>query len=161
MTIDWTKPLELEDGTPVTIYEDYGDGFFSLGRADGEQFTFRQAGNNPLTAVWRKDGLRFGNGPGLRVRNVAEAASDTPPQWAIDRAYELVGEGYAYTAFARYIAEHEQPPVDPDLLTAREICARVADEIGREGDAGNYRDGIYDFDEELKFALSKLREARG
>lgn len=41
------------------------------------------------------------------------------PQWAIDRANELAQtESHHYPhghamAFARYIAQHEQPPVDP------------------------------------------------
>ena len=67
------------------------------------------------------------------------------PEWASERAQalakdETLHEGYTRThrAFARYIAEHEEPPVDPLLLEARELCARQA-----EGDlGGNY--GLYD-----------------
>lgn len=104
------------------------------------------------------------------------------PQWAKQRACELanavsgfsqwkrheVGKvGYpTLTAFARYIAQHEQPPVDPDLVKAREICARVAEELAKheffEGMvwAADYRKGFYDDDPEVQFALSALKEAR-
>ena len=34
------------------------------------------------------------------------------PQWAIERVHELSASGIT-DAFARYIAEHEQPPIDP------------------------------------------------
>lgn len=59
-----------------------------------------------------------------------------PADWAIDKAVELLREAgipiilravksnpdsYRSTiAFARYIEEHEEPPVDPVLLAARE-----------------------------------------
>lgn len=172
MTIDWTKPLELEDGTPVVIAPGNGPdpaGDYGLRRADGDLFTFAQTGDAGFrTAYWKPNGARWGGFDGsegeygMRVRNVAEDTSDTPPQWAVDRAYELVGEGYAYTAFARYIAEHEQPPVDPDLLTAREICARVADQIAFNDECSTeYCEGKYDTAPEMQFVLSKLKEARG
>ena len=51
------------------------------------------------------------------------------PQWAIRRAEELCGcnfygdAGGVAGAFARYIAAHEQPPVDPDVIAVREIVA--------------------------------------
>jgi hypothetical protein len=36
------------------------------------------------------------------------------PEWAYKRADELMGDYlHPYSAFARYIAEHEEPPVDP------------------------------------------------
>jgi len=54
------------------------------------------------------------------------------PEWAVKRATDLTNEamrdgswlpigGHASAAFARYIAEHEEPPVDPLLIEAREI----------------------------------------
>ncbi len=52
------------------------------------------------------------------------------PEWAFNRAKVLAKDeafdgGYTRThqAFARYIAEHEEPPVDPILLEARKIVA--------------------------------------
>lgn len=46
----------------------------------------------------------------------------TPPEWAFARAQELRNKrGFTHLdAFAAYIAEHEQPPVDRKLLCARE-----------------------------------------
>ena len=91
--------------------------------------------------------------------------SDEIPQWARDRACELANKEPwrpAIAAFARYIAQHEQPPVDPDLETAREICARVAEEVSpsERGVHAGYRGGDYDDDPEVQFALSALKEAR-
>jgi len=45
-----------------------------------------------------------------------------PPDWAFKRAQELrTKRGFTHLdAFAAYIAEHEQPPVDRKLLCARE-----------------------------------------
>lgn len=102
---------------------------------------------------------------------------DMPADWAIDKACQLCdcmsckrdvirkhethwAEG-AVMQLARYIEAHEQPPVDPDLVTAREICARVCNDFGRTSNAKAYRDGDYDAEEELQFALAKLKEARG
>lgn len=47
---------------------------------------------------------------------------DTPPDWAFQRAQDLRSKrGFTHLdAFAAYIAEHEQPPVDRKVLCARE-----------------------------------------
>jgi hypothetical protein len=56
------------------------------------------------------------------------------PEWAVKRANDLTSEamkdgswlpigGHASAAFARYIAEHEEPPVDPLLIEARKLFA--------------------------------------
>lgn len=97
------------------------------------------------------------------------------PQWAKERACELAnaawGRGNRFDtdsvdfwpsirAFARYIAQHEQPPVDPDLVKAREICARVYENSGCGIAAGNCRSGKLDDYSEVQFALSALKEAR-
>ena len=97
--------------------------------------------------------------------------NDDIPQWAKKRACELANDecgrhawfpadcnqGYtSLTALARYIAKHEEPPVDPDLITAREICARVC----VHHDALLYREGHFDSDPEVQFILTKLKEAR-
>lgn len=54
----------------------------------------------------------------------------TPPDWAVDRAQELRKKrGFTHLdAFAAYIAEHEQPPVDRKLLCAREVVRQYAEE---------------------------------
>jgi len=50
----------------------------------------------------------------------------TPPEWAFARAQELRNKrGFTHLdAFAAYIAEHEQPPVDRKLLCAREAMGQ-------------------------------------
>lgn len=105
---------------------------------------------------------------------------DMPADWAIERACELANamgaawnmkdskdaygirrSGDTVSAFARYIEAHEQPPVDPDLVTAREICAKVAKELAHRGAAAMYLKTELDADAEVQFALAKLKEARG
>jgi hypothetical protein len=103
---------------------------------------------------------------------------DMPADWAIERAIELVNvDGSTYThesltqnhivgwslgkAFARYIEAHEQPPVDPDLVTAREICAKVTRQWHETSAENRYLKGLDDNDAEVQFALAKLKEARG
>lgn len=57
------------------------------------------------------------------------------PRWALDRVEQEAGPRprpecipedetiIIARAFARYIAQHEQPPVDPDVIAVREIMA--------------------------------------
>lgn len=63
--------------------------------------------------------------------------AETPPDWAIERANALCGRGWTAAmtrdtfkatgnfgdvmVFARYISEHEQPPVDPDVEAVKRI----------------------------------------
>lgn len=62
------------------------------------------------------------------------------PKWAVERAEELAAAeaegGTTWTpladAFARYIAAHEEPPVDPLLVEARQIAAEIR-RSAREG----------------------------
>jgi hypothetical protein len=98
---------------------------------------------------------------------------DMPADWALERAFlEVYGKGEESKEYmvehmrgmatgkarARYIEAHEQSPVDPDLVTAREICAMAANAATT---AGNYRAGRYDNDPEVRFTFAKLKEARG
>lgn len=58
-----------------------------------------------------------------------------PPEWAIERAKEVLSKGdprsirtlasWIYLAFARYIAEHEEPPVDPCVAAGRKLVAET------------------------------------
>ena len=54
---------------------------------------------------------------------------DSPPEWAWKRMRDLtaveVATNAREVAFARYIAAHEEAPVDPLLLEAREIVKAV------------------------------------
>lgn len=87
--------------------------------------------------------------------------SDDIPQWVKERAWKLINKsGGPVTALARYIAKHEKPPVDPDLITAREICAGVADESYLSDLGYSYRDGTYDNAPDVQFILAALKEAR-
>jgi hypothetical protein len=54
----------------------------------------------------------------------------TPPDWAFARAQELRNKrGFTHLdAFAAYIAEHEQPPVDRKVLCAREAITQSHDQ---------------------------------
>lgn len=54
-----------------------------------------------------------------------------PADWAYERADALTydrGNGFYRTAFARYIEEHEEPPVDPLLFEAGNIAADYIDQ---------------------------------
>ena len=52
--------------------------------------------------------------------------SEEIPQWAKAMAVQLMGEDVdSLVALARYIAAHEQPPVDPDVIAVREIAAAL------------------------------------
>jgi hypothetical protein len=82
------------------------------------------------------------------------------PEWAKQRACDLANAGGnanwtfwtldevgvfgSLAAFARYIAEKEQPPVDPLLLEAREILAQYYDRQKMLGVAQGYREGLND-----------------
>lgn len=61
-----------------------------------------------------------------------EREMDKPPQWAIARALDLGGVPMMFETdpasrwvftLAHYIALHENPPLDPDVLAVREILA--------------------------------------
>lgn len=105
--------------------------------------------------------------------------SDEIPQWAKERVADLIGyntwkefEEYHTRSFgaddalrlgrayAKLIAQHEQPQVDPDLVKAREICARVASDFSSLDVVDAYREGKFDDEAEVKIALSALKEAR-
>ncbi len=82
------------------------------------------------------------------------------PDWAIRRAAEeeeKVTASLPYNrcqmAFARYIMEHEEEPVDPLLEEAREICA---EEIG-PNKAYQCRNGDRDGYIETRTALAALK----
>lgn len=93
-------------------------------------------------------------------------ANDDIPEWALAMASDLAfaenGPPVHYTrelvAFARYIASHEQPPVDPILLRAREIVANIYAERGspyypKEVVAGNFDD-----DPSVEVVIRALKE---
>jgi len=73
LPIDWTKPLELEDGTPVkVVYGPDSDGDYQLTRVDGKNFTKAQTDTLTRTAHWQENGARMQACKGIRVRNRVE-----------------------------------------------------------------------------------------
>lgn len=96
-----------------------------------------------------------------------------PADWAIERALSESRYNHilavvkdsphfyrAHINFARYIEKHEQPPLDPWALQARELAAGVAAEvIGCTNAAERYRKGEYDNDTEVKAIAAALRAA--
>jgi hypothetical protein len=102
--------------------------------------------------------------------------TDEIPYWALQRAAELANrEGgevgaargaytpdeLAYTyigrTFARYIAQHEEPPVDPLLIEAREIAAKFFEENGTPIASGNCRAGKMDSMPLVRLTAEALR----
>ena len=83
----------------------------------------------------------------------------TTPERAWKRLEEILGHVPLRThhinhKFAAYIAEKEEPPVDPLLEEAREICARLYERESSKTLAKGYREGKYDH--ELESAASAL-----
>lgn len=79
--------------------------------------------------------------------------ADEIPEWAMNKAEALVRDlrdpsifwmDRHRNAFARYIAEHEEPPVDPVIREARQICADELSRRGSERAAREYLAGYYD-----------------
>ena len=102
--------------------------------------------------------------------------SDEIPQWALERAAELANKeggevgaaSDAYTpdelactyigrTFARYIAQHEEPPVDPLLIEAREMAAKYYERARMPDTAGLCRNGERDDWLHVELALEGLR----
>lgn len=101
-------------------------------------------------------------------------SEELPPDWAIEEAlkrsdFDARPDDVAYIRrashrwcnaireLARMIAKHEQPPVDPDLVKAREI---VADNFLRRGFADSSQEillGEHDDWEEVKCTLAGIK----
>jgi hypothetical protein len=96
--------------------------------------------------------------------------SEIPPDWALSKALKLMeyggtpietvrkepSEHYEVVAFARYIAEHEEPPVDPLLIEAREIASNSRIGAGKLGSM-IIREGGGDDAEDVQLAYAALR----
>lgn len=85
------------------------------------------------------------------------------PQWAWEKAHKLLAEAggkwgpSAARAFARYIAEHEEPPVDPLLIEAREVCARHFEDSHQGAHGVSYRYGTWDDMDTVQIALAAIK----
>lgn len=100
MTVDWTKPIE------------------AVRESDGKIFPVDDismiAKKCKIENTWHDD-----DGNRWRIRNVVEEI----PEWAIERAKaECVHIDGIFKSFARYIAQHEEGPVDEQRIEARQIC---------------------------------------
>ncbi len=94
--------------------------------------------------------------------------SDEIPQWAFDLVDALADKGrslrkirHDYTivdhAFARYIMQHEKPPVDKDVLAVREILAEASFEKGSSL-YNEYMNGNRGNDPHVQDALAAYRK---
>jgi hypothetical protein len=85
------------------------------------------------------------------------------PKWAFARVSELTGKNKSsmqvFEDFARYIAEHEKPPLEPLLEEARKVlCQWATDTFGpRSPIATNYSRGDNDGDSNSVLALAALK----
>ena len=94
---------------------------------------------------------------------------EQPPVWAMQRAIEEAAlirkepwlmpspdAKQAVEAFARYIMQHEQPPVDPDVSIVREILAQATP---YEDVAKSFLAGDWDSKPQFIAALTRFRQA--
>lgn len=81
------------------------------------------------------------------------------PEWAYDRAYEFTATGEKYfVAFARYISEHETPPVDLLMIEAQNIAADTCKASGADGDYVHHmRQGAYNNVDIVQAAYAALK----
>lgn len=100
-------------------------------------------------------------------------SEEFPPDWAIERAYSLtIAEpganhgGYSLSivkrdylgfpttiALARYIAEHEEAPIDPLLIEAVEIAGFAFDDFSSD----DFKSGRVEKDPKVDMCLEALR----
>lgn len=103
----------------------------------------------------------------------APEATDEIPHWAKVRAYNLAYGDQEWfdtlstwmisrtaRAFARYIAQHEPEPVDPDLELAREAAATASEEKGWPDVAAETRRGERDDTISVESALRAIKLVR-
>ena len=104
--------------------------------------------------------------------HLAEALRRELPDWTEGQIAAEVSavkaRPYAFKAtiaHASTLAEFIPEPVDPLLVMAREICAKVAEQVVEPEHAENfaeyYRNGDYDPTPEVQFAYDGLRKAAG
>ena len=94
------------------------------------------------------------------------------PDWAVDRAVELMRKEELILgsylrmkqAFAKYIAENEEPPVDPYVLRAREIYIETTKESYSDIPLKAFTIGValgnYDNDPAIKSIVKALKEKK-
>ena len=100
---------------------------------------------------------------------------EVPADWALKLAVERMGftmthyneswlhysiQSVCARTLARYIEGHEEKPVDPLVLAAREVCAVYYEGRGADEIAQKYRDGYYD-SSDLPYSIALLGIKRG
>lgn len=97
---------------------------------------------------------------------------DTPPQWALDKVAKINGwrswdvpisygkdpTTEAMMHHARCLAKYEEPPVDPDVLRAREILAQAYEDDDSSMSALAAKQGKYDNYPIMNAVITALRE---
>lgn len=66
----------------------------------------------------------------------------------------------ALYTLAKRIARTEKPPIDPDLLAAREICAKHYEASGLLRTAASFRSGAYDNNHSIALTLAGIKYGR-
>lgn len=176
--IDWSRPLEAyhEDGRVVdcqpispddpSIWPDNQGQYHIDG--EGVPLFFEKDGTE-----WRE----YSPKEGWRIRNKAEPKADAfdvafkednsdIPQWAWDRMKaEYIDKDGMAASFARYIMTKEEPPVDPDLIEARElVCAfdhdKWPDDEWHRDQARLTKGGSHDSSWRVIMALEGIKRGR-
>lgn len=156
--VDWSKPLEHVDGTPLVLKGDTSQypsewGDYRVVREDGKPFTERQCGI--VSRRWllvRPDGTLWSTGVPV-VRNRTDTIDERMTRLiravADDRGNPLSGEDAAIVA---------DLPADPLLVRAREIAAAEMERAGHVAVAVDIRSGERDDDPAVRAVLVALRE---
>lgn len=104
--------------------------------------------------------------PAIKYLDIAAEAMGMPC-WrylnaiACDYRDELRDGAIAHARTLEALAKYEPEPVDPDLVTAREIAAAFASYFSSRVIPSDCKKGEFDHATAVQFALAKLKEARG
>lgn len=151
--IDWSKPVELEDGTPlVRAHPDYGypdeHGDYILRREDGVCFTFEQSKFLCVKyVIYKNDGRNFFYDSAMSARNRAEVVSEAVEVIAdqqetqdysrlreiLDKAFDQAATGKGKERHENSLAWHEQPILTIGHMTGPGFA--VGQSIKKQGEA--------------------------
>lgn len=169
MTVDWTKPIELVDGTPAR---------FSYIDSEGDIAVNIDGIEDGLARIYTTAGKHY-YGKLPDIRNVADTKSapinfQIPKnRWAAEMACAEVNAAIGHTywsvpevkmgnptiyCFALRILRTETRPVDHLLLKAREIVAKRLRSKEADGLAGLIEMGLNDDHDLVIVALAALKE---
>lgn len=98
----------------------------------------------------------------LRARKLVATKAATKNMDILSKQY-LSGSNdstAAMKAFADYIKENEEPPVDPDLIMAREIISERYRNNALFNLANKTKEGVFDKTEEIQLSLFVLKQVK-